>query len=87
MDYVSTEELLLYCRAESDAEPLITSLGEAAEAYLKESGCDLENSSAEVVGLTVKALTLHYFDNPAGTPLPAGLQSLINQLKYTRRTT
>lgn len=76
---VTEEELCLYCRVDDDAAgALLTLLADAAEAYLSSMGADLHQPSA---ALCVKALTLHWYDNPTGGELPVGLRQLINSLK------
>lgn len=94
MAYVSVDDLMLYCRADDDADgqtrQLIASLGEEAEAYLAENGADpdsMTGNDLQVFAGTVKAMTLHRYDHPAGEEYPPGLQRWINKVKYTKRET
>ena len=76
---VTEEELRLYCRVDDDeAGALLTPLADAAESYISGMGADLTQPRA---ALCVKALTLHWYDNPTGGELPVGLRQLINSLK------
>jgi hypothetical protein len=86
MDFVSVDELIRYCRADDDEEThaLMEDLGESAEAYLIDNGADpMQMGPAElkVWTLCVKALTLHYYDNPGGAEFPPGLRQLVNRVK------
>lgn len=69
-----------------DIQPLI----DAAETYLKNAGCTL-NQSDEVAKLAIKMLVNHWFENRepigSGNKLAYGLQSLIIQLQYCYDTT
>lgn len=81
---ITRQELMLYCRV--DDETLgdhLLELCSAAQSYLRTAGVTPTPATEGQYRLTVKAMTLHYFDNPTATQLPAGLQSLINQLKFT----
>ena len=91
MAYVSVDDLMRYCRADDDAggetRQLIADLGEDAEAYLKECGADpdaMTEDGQRFFAATVKAMTLHRYDNPAGEEYPPGLQRWINKIKYTK---
>lgn len=91
MAYVSVDDLMLYCRADDDADgntrQLIADLGDEAEAYLMECGADPDSMTADglrVFASAVKAMTLHRYDNPAGEEYPPGLQRMINRIKYTK---
>ena len=84
MATVERDELMLYCRVDGDEiGDLVEELAESAEAYLQDAGCTYTTATAPVYRQAVKALTLHYLDNPGGAPVPQGLQSLINKLKFT----
>ena len=75
--------LMAWCRVDDEeAGAVLEQLCAQAAAYLSAAGVlpPEEDPRAE---LALKALTLHWFDNPAGGDIPAGLQRLINQLKHT----
>lgn len=75
---------MLYCRVDgSEMGNLVDELGISAEAYLEDAGCVWTPQNAAYYALAVKAMTLHYLDNPGGAPTPQGLRNLINKLKFT----
>lgn len=79
----SKAELMAYCRVDDEeAGALLESLCQQAETYLSFAGVDTTTPDFRLEQ-ALKALTLHWFDNPAGGEVPAGLQRLINQLKHT----
>lgn len=79
----SKAELMAYCRVDDEESgALLESLCQQAQAYLSSAGVILDWDDPRQE-LALKALTLHWFDNPAGGEVPAGLQRLINQLKHT----
>ena len=85
MSNVSAADLKLYCRVDDDeAVPLLESLAESAEEYLTTAGAERTQNNTNAYDLAVKALVLHWYDNPTGGELPAGLRNNINQLKFTR---
>lgn len=71
-----------YTDEDNDIEALLS----AAEGYLKNAGCTL-NDGDEVAKLAVKILVVHWYENRdtigKGDNLAFGLQSLITQLKYS----
>jgi hypothetical protein len=87
MTYLTREELMRYCRVDDDnAADTLVDLEDSAEAYLKTAGVNIDSVDESRFKLAVCALTLHWFDNPTGGELPAGLRQLINQLKFTPTT-
>ena len=82
MDSVTTDELYLYCKADSDEQKrLVDQLGEAAEASILSKGIPLNDRNKPRFGLVVKAITLHEMDHP-GEALPQGIREKINDLKF-----
>lgn len=78
------EELMVYCRVDDEAQgDLLVSLARSAQEYLSSAGIRPSEDNYERYGLAIKALTLHYLDNPVPGSVPAGVQSIINQLKLT----
>lgn len=84
MAIVSKDELMLYCKVDEGdpREDLLVELAETAEADLLDGGATYTDHNALRFKLTVKMMTLHYLDNPAGAPFPAGIQRRINELKF-----
>lgn len=79
---VTTDELYLYCKADSDEQKrLVDQLGEAAEASILSKGIPLNDRNKPRFGLVVKAITLHEMDHP-GEALPQGIREKINDLKF-----
>ena len=74
---------MLYCKVDEGdpREELLPSLAEAAETKLLEAGVQRTANNAALFDLAIKAITLHWLDNPTGTPIPGGLQTMINELK------
>lgn len=74
---------MLYCKVDpgDPREDLLVELADTAEAKLLAGGARNVKSTALQFKLAVKALTLHWLDNPTGTQIPAGLQTQINELK------
>lgn|GEM_PF-2912636 len=86
MAEVSRKELMLYCRVDDeDAGDLLESLADSAEEYLQTAGVELDEFNNSRYCLAEKALVLHWFDNPTGGDLPAGLRQIINQLKFSNK--
>lgn len=84
---VTRDELMQYCRVDDeDAGDLLENLADSAEEYLDSAGAPFDGAGYQDAKyiLAVKALVLHWFDNPAGADVPASLQSLINQLKFSK---
>lgn len=84
MESTTREELMSYCRADTEEQGnLAVAQADAAEAYLERLGIEFSESNAGTYALAVKALALHWMDNPTLQEVPAGLRRLINQLKYS----
>ena len=84
MARISTEDLMLYCRVDGEeASTLLEQLADSAEEYLTTAGAQRTEANSNAYDLTVKALVLHWYDNPEGGTLPPGLRQLINQLKLS----
>ena len=83
MAIVRKQDLMLYCKVDEGdpREELLPSLAEAAETKLLEAGVQRTANNAALFDLAIKAITLHWLDNPTGTPIPGGLQTMINELK------
>lgn len=78
------QELMTYCRVDDEATgELLVELSYSAAEYLEAAGIQQNSENERRYALAVKALTLHYLDNPTPEAIPAGLQSIINQLKLT----
>lgn len=74
---------MLYCRVDgTEMGDLLEELAVSAEAYLEDSGCVYTAANAPYYELAIKSMTLHYLDKP-GEPIPGGIQSIINKLKFT----
>ena len=84
MTSVTIEDLRLYCRVDEEAEDLLLSQhADAAESKLTAAGIPLTDRNRDRYALAVKAMTLHFLDNP-GEALPQGIRDMINDLKFTR---
>lgn len=79
---ISTDDLKLYLRVDSDAEDeLIESLQEMAIEYLAQAGVAATDGAR--YDTAIKGLVLHYYDHrDDGAAFGYGLQALINQLKW-----
>lgn len=78
------QELMTYCRVDDEAVgDLLVELSYSAAEYLASAGIQQNSDNEARYALAVKALTLHYLDSPTQEAVPAGLQSVINQLKHT----
>ena len=76
---------MLYCRCDTEEQGnLAVQQAEAAEAYLEGAGVVYSNRNAQRYAQVVKALTLHWMDNPTMPAVPDGLQGMINQLKFCK---
>ena len=76
---------MLYCRCDTDEQgDLAVQQAEAAEAYLEGAGVEYNEHNATRFTQAVKALALHWLDNPTLLAPPAGLQAVINQLKFRK---
>ena len=89
---LTIEDLAAYCRidlpepgdsARAKTEAELESLRLSAEEYLAEAGVALLPELKPRQEHVIKALVLHWVDNPSGGEIPAGLQRMINQLKHT----
>lgn len=82
MKSVFSEDLYLYCRADSDEQKkLADQLAEDFESALFAKGIPLNDKTSQRFGLAVKAMTLHEMDHP-GEELPRGIREKINDLKF-----
>ncbi len=80
---VSRDDLMAYCRADSKEQgDLAVAQAEAAEAWLTGIGVQWDEATAPTYCLVVKALALHWMDNPTLKEVPVGLRHLINFLKH-----
>ena len=84
---VSIAELKEYMHAEGEADATIASYLAMAEAYLTSAGVTAAMTTPAGYGLAVKALTLHFYDNRDGAPIPEGLQDYIRQQQCICRKT
>lgn len=85
MQSVTPEELYLYCKADNDEQRLLVDqLAEAAEASLLDKNIVLNGRTRPMIGLVVKAMTLHELDHP-GEELPRGIREKINDLKFNHK--
>ena len=76
---VSIAALKEYMHAEGEADAVIASYLAMAEDYLTGAGVTEELAAADGYALAAKALTLHFYDNRGGAPIPEGLQMVIRQ--------
>lgn len=84
MESVASEELYLYCKADSEEQQLLAEqLAEINEAILLAKGIPINDRTRLRFGLAVKAMTLHEMDHP-GEPMPQGIREKINDLKFNR---
>lgn len=88
MSALSLDEAKSYLRLDesyTDEDTDITALINAAEKYLTNAGCTL-NEGDEVAKLAEKMLVVHWYENREpigkGDLLAYGLQALITQLQY-----
>lgn len=83
MNSTTREELMLYCRADTKEQgDLAVQQADHAEAYLARAGIEYSDVNKATYSLVVKALALHWMDNPTLQDVPVGLQRLINNLKF-----
>lgn len=75
---IPIEILLAYCRADEDDKDAVSDAAQDAESFLSDMGADPDRP---VYNKTLKALTLHFFDHPAGGEFSPALQKLVNTLK------
>lgn len=75
---IPVEILLAYCRADEDATEAVSDAAQDAENFLSGMGADPDSP---VYNKTLKALTLHFFDHPAGGEFSPALQKMVNTLK------
>ena len=73
------DEVKEYMHAEGEADSVIEPYLAMAEDYLAGAGVTEELATAEGYALCAKALTLHYYDNRGGAPIPEGLADYILQ--------
>ena len=78
---VSIAELKEYMHAEGEVEAVIASYLAMAESYLTGAGVTETLAPAAGYDLAAKALTLHFYDNRGGAPIPDGLRDYITQLQ------
>lgn len=72
-------EVKAYMHAEGEEDSVIESYLAMAQDYLAGSGVTEELATAEGYALCAKALTLHFYDNRGGAPIPEGLADYILQ--------
>jgi hypothetical protein len=85
MQRVTPEELYLYCKADSEEQQLLVlQLAEVAEASLVDKNIVINDRSRPMIGLAVKAMTLHELDHP-GEEFPRGIREKINDLKFNHK--
>ena len=65
--------------AEGEADANVAPFLAMAEDYLLGAGITEELATADGYALAAKALTLHFWDNRSGAPIPDGLASIIRQ--------
>lgn len=83
--HVSRAELGRYCRVdEADGLDELEALAQSAETYLTTAGAVRTERNADSYDLCVKAMALHWYDNPDGGEFAPGLRQQINQLKFYR---
>lgn len=73
------DEVKEYMHAEGEEDAVIASYLAMAQDYLAGAGVKEELATAEGYALCAKALTLHYYDNRGGAPIPEGLADYILQ--------
>lgn len=73
------DEVKEYMHAEGEEDAVIASYLAMAQDYLAGAGVTEELATAEGYALCAKALTLHYYDNRGGAPIPEGLADYILQ--------
>lgn len=76
---VSIAEVKEYCHAEGESDATMGLYLGMAEDYLAGAGVTEALATADGYALVAKALTLHYYDNRGGAPIPDGLQDYITQ--------
>ena len=72
-------EVKAYMHAEGEEDAVIASYLAMAQDYLAGAGVTEELATAAGYALCAKALTLHYYDNRGGAPIPDGLADYILQ--------
>lgn len=76
---IAIEILMAYCRADGeDAQQLVEDAAQDAENFLDALGAD---PAHPLYNKALKALTLHFFDNPEGGDLSPALKKMLNTLK------
>lgn len=89
MATVSLEAVKAYCKIdEGEEDDLISSLIEAAEAYLHHAGVEPETAPTALYSLAIKGIVLHWYDHreageTAAPDFAPGVRAVINQLKHT----
>ncbi len=76
---VSIAEVKEYCHAEGESDATMGLYLGMAEDYLAGAGVTEALATADGYALVAKALTLHYYDNRGGAPIPEGLQDYLTQ--------
>lgn len=76
---VSIAEVKEYCHAEGESDATMALYLGMAEDYLTGAGITETLATADGYALVAKALTLHYYDNRGGAPIPDGLRDYIRQ--------
>ena len=73
------DEVKEYMHAEGEEDAVIASYLAMAQDYLAGAGVKEDLATAEGYALCAKALTLHFYDNRGGAPIPEGLAEYILQ--------
>ena len=77
-------EIKTYMHAEGESDAAVEPFVAAARAFLAGAGVREGAVRSDAYDLALKALSLHWYDNRDGAPVPEGLQQLINQLQYAK---
>ncbi len=89
MSTVSLNAVKTYCKIDEEIDDaLVSSLIEAAEAYLDHAGVTPETAPTALYALAVKGMVLHWYDHreageTAAPDFAPGVRKVINQLKHT----
>lgn len=76
---IAIEILMAYCRADGeDEQKLVEDAAQDAENALSAQGADPMHP---MYNKALKALTLHFYDNPEGGDLSPALKKMLNTLK------
>lgn len=85
MTSVTREDLMLYCRCDTEEQGnLAELLAASAESYLADEDVLCTAANEGQYTLVIKALTLHWMDHPTLQEVPAGQRRIINKLKLSK---